>query len=87
MSWATRFQLRQHFRQSLWAVPLAGTLAGAALAALDLWVEGRITLPAGWSYSASTAAGVLSAVAGAMIGLVGLVVTIGVLIWPLPRRM
>lgn len=80
MSWAARFQLRQHVRQSLWAVPLVGTLVGGALAAVDLALEARVTLPGGWTYSASTAGNLLSAVAGAMIGLLGLVVTIGVLV-------
>jgi uncharacterized membrane protein len=80
MSWATRFTTRQHFRQSLWAVPLLGTVAGAAFAAIDLWLEDKISLPAQWSYSQSTASGLLTAVAGAMIGLLGLVVTIGVLV-------
>jgi uncharacterized membrane protein len=80
MSWAARFTVRQHFRQSLWAVPLLGTVAGAALAALDLWLEDRIAVPADWSYSRSTASGLLTTVAGAMIGLLGLVVTIGVLV-------
>ena len=80
MSWAIRFQLRQHVRQSLWLVPLLGTVVGAAAAQLDLWLEGRVSMPPGWTYPASTATGLLSAVAGAMIGLLGLVVTIGVLV-------
>ena len=80
MSWAIRFQLRQHVRQSLWLVPLFGTVVGAAAAQLDLWLEGRVSMPPGWTYPASTATGLLSAVAGAMIGLLGLVVTIGVLV-------
>ena len=80
MSWAVRFQLRQHLRQSLWAVPLVGAAVGAALAITDRWLEDRVSLPPGWSYSASTATSVLSTVSGAMIGLIGLVVTIGVLV-------
>ena len=80
MSFSAGFQLRQHVRQSLWVVPVAGTVAGLALAGFDLWLEDRFTFSGAWSYSPSTAAGVLSAVAGAMIGLVGLVVTIGVLV-------
>jgi uncharacterized membrane protein len=80
MSWATFFQLRQHLRQSLWAVPLLGTAAGAGLARVDLWLEGRLTLPPSWSYSAGTASTVLATIASAMVGLVGLVVTIGVLV-------
>lgn len=80
MSWAARFQLRQHFRQSLWAVPLLGAIAGAALAVIDLGVEARVTMPASWSYSPATASSVLTTVSGAMIGLLGLVVTVGVLV-------
>ena len=80
MSWAVRFQLRQHLRQSLWAVPLVGAAVGAVLAIADGWLEDRVSVPSGWSYSASTATSVLSTVSGAMIGLIGLVVTIGVLV-------
>ena len=80
MSWAARFQLRQHFRQSLWAVPLLGAIAGAALAVVDLGVEARVTMPASWPYSPATASSVLTTVSGAMIGLLGLVVTVGVLV-------
>jgi uncharacterized membrane protein len=80
MSWATRFQLRQHFRQSLWAVPLLGAIAGAGLAVIDLGLEARVTMPASWSYSPATATSVLTTVSGAMVGLLGLVVTVGVLV-------
>ncbi len=80
MSWAAGFQVRQHFRQSLWAVPLLGAVAGGALAVVDLSVEDKVTLPRELSYSASTATGLLTMVSGAMIGLLGLVVTVGVLV-------
>ena len=80
MTWAVRFQMRQHFRQSLWAVPLLGAVAGGALAVVDLRVEDQVTLPREWSYSASTASSLLTTVSGAMIGLLGLVVTVGVLV-------
>ena len=80
MSWARRFQLRQHLRQSLWAVPVLGAVAGAALVRLDLWLDAQLTVPPGWSYSAGTASTVLATIASAMVGLVGLVVTIGVLV-------
>jgi uncharacterized membrane protein len=80
MTWAAGFQLRQHLRQSLWAVPLLGAVAGAALAVVDLGLEDQVSLPREWSYSASTASSLLTTVAGAMIGLLGLVVTVGVLV-------
>jgi uncharacterized membrane protein len=80
MPWAARFQMRQHFRQSLWAVPLLGAIAGATLAVVDVGVEDRIAMPASWSYSPSTASNLLTTVSGAMIGLLGLVVTVGVLV-------
>jgi uncharacterized membrane protein len=80
MSWAARFQLRQRVRQSLWVLPLLGSLVGAGLTWVDLQLEGVVDLPGGWSYSASTATALLTAVAGAMVGLLGLIVTIGVLV-------
>ena len=80
MTWAVRFQTRQHFRQSLWAVPLLGAVAGGALAVVDLSVEDQVTMPREWSYSASTATSLLTTISGAMIGLLGLVVTVGVLV-------
>src|SRR4029453_7079322 len=70
-SWAARVGLRQHVRQSLWVVPLLGTAVGALLARMDLWLEGQITLPADWSYSAGTAGTVLATIASAMVGLIG----------------
>jgi len=80
MTWAVRFQMRQHLRQSLLAVPFLGAVAGGALAVIDLSVEDQVTLPREWSYSASTASRLLTTVSGAMIGLLGLVVTVGVLV-------
>jgi hypothetical protein len=31
MIWAVGFQMRRHLRQSLWAAPLLGAVAGGAL--------------------------------------------------------
>ena len=80
MSLAGAFGARQFVRQSLWVVPLLGGVAGVVLSGVDLWVEGLIDLPPSWSYSAATANSVLSAAAAAMVGLIGFVVTIGVLV-------
>ncbi|TCC06388.1 DUF2254 domain-containing protein [Kribbella soli] len=80
MSWAAGFQARQSIRQSLWVVPLIGGVAGVVLSGIDLWIEGFIDLPPAWSYSGGTANSVLSAAAGSMVGLIGFVVTIGVLV-------
>lgn len=78
--WARFFSIRQYVRQSLWVLPLVGGLVGVGLAQADLWLETRLTLPSGWTYSQATASTLLSAVAGAMVGLLGFVVTIGVLV-------
>lgn len=59
---------------------MLGAVAGGLLAVVDLRVEDHVTLPRTWSYSASTASSLLTTVAGAMIGLLGLVVTVGVLV-------
>ncbi|MFD3327442.1 DUF2254 domain-containing protein [Streptomyces sp. NPDC058701] len=79
MSWSVRFRLRQYAKASLWIVPMIGLLLGAAFAE---WVSGVDAgfLPGDWRYSATTASGVLSAVVGAMVALLGFVVTIGVLV-------
>jgi uncharacterized membrane protein len=79
-TWAGRFRVRQYVKGSLWLLPLLGALVGAALGAADGVVEGHLTLPAEWTYSASTASGVLTAIVAAMVALIGFVVTIGVLV-------
>lgn len=61
-------------------MPLVGGVFGVVLAAVDLWLEGRIAVPPEWAYSEGTASSVLSASAAAMVGLIGFVVTIGVLV-------
>ncbi|MEU6396240.1 DUF2254 domain-containing protein [Streptomyces cinnamoneus] len=79
MSWASRFRLLQYTKASLWIVPLLGLVLGALLAEWAVSVD-TTRFPAGWRYSASTASGVLTAIVGAMIALLGFVVTIGVLV-------
>jgi uncharacterized membrane protein len=78
--WATRFGIRQYVRQSLWIVPLLGGVAGVGFAQASIAAEDNLPLPESWAYSQATASTILSAVSGAMVGLVGFVVTIGVLV-------
>ncbi|CAM5643292.1 hypothetical protein GCM10010222_58980 [Streptomyces tanashiensis] len=79
-SWAARFRLRQYIKASLWIVPLFGLVLGVLLAELALVADSTDRPPSGWHYSATTASGVLSAIVGAMVALLGFVVTIGVLV-------
>lgn len=78
--WATFFGVRQYARQSLWIVPLLGGVAGVALAQASVVTEDGLLFSESWSYSQATASAILSAVSGAMVGLLGFVVTIGVLV-------
>jgi uncharacterized membrane protein len=80
MSWAARFELRQYLKGSLWVLPLLGGLLGTVLAQVTLLVDDAVRLPSAWNYSASTASGVLTSIVGAMIALLGFVVTIGVVV-------
>ena len=80
LPWAFRFRLRHHLRGSMWFVPLIGAVLGALLAEAVVWSQRYVDPPAGWHYSASTASGVLIAIVGAMVGLLGFVVTVGVLV-------
>lgn len=80
MSWASRFRLRQYAKSSLWIVPLCGIALGVILAECAVAADGADWPPSGWRYSATTASGVLSAIVGAMVALLGFVVTIGVLV-------
>jgi len=79
-SWADRFRLRQYVKASLWIVPMIGLVLGALLAEAALAADSADWPPSGWHYSATTASGVLTAIVGAMVALLGFVVTIGVLV-------
>ncbi|MGW7264046.1 DUF2254 domain-containing protein [Streptomyces sp. NPDC054842] len=79
-SWAARFRLRQYVKASLWILPTAGLVLGALLAELALVADSTNRPPSGWHYSSTTASGVLTAIVGAMVALLGFVVTIGVLV-------
>ncbi len=80
MSWSSAFRLRQYAKASLWIMPLIGLVLGVVLAELAINADSSDWPPSGWRYSATTASGVLSSIVGAMIALLGFVVTIGVLV-------
>ena len=80
MSWGIVFRVRQQLKGSLYALPILGALLGPLLGQLTIWLDQSVSLPAAWRYSPSTATGVLSVLVGAMVGLLGFVVTIGVLV-------
>ncbi|MFD9305670.1 DUF2254 domain-containing protein [Streptomyces sp. NPDC060048] len=79
-SWAARFRLGQYVKASLWIVPMLGLVLGGVLAEWAIKADGTGVPPSGWHYSATTASGVLTAIVGAMVALLGFVVTIGVLV-------
>jgi uncharacterized membrane protein len=80
MTWGFVFRARQRLSGSLWIVPFLGAVLGPLLGELTLWLDRTVQVPEAWRYSAATATGVLSVVIGAMVGLLGFVVTIGVLV-------
>jgi uncharacterized membrane protein len=80
MSWAARFERRQYLKSSMWVLPLLGAVLGALLSYGAVLLDSAVRLPSSWSYTVSTASGVLTAIVGAMVALLGFVVTIGVLV-------
>lgn len=80
MTWAESFRRRESVRHSLWLVPLFGALLGALLAWGAERVGTKLDMPSELTFTPSTASSVLSAILGAMIGLVGFVVTVTVLL-------
>ncbi|MDI9882899.1 DUF2254 domain-containing protein [Streptomyces sp. HNM0645] len=80
LSWATAFALRQYVMASLWIAPLIGIVLGSLLADAAVALDGAVRVPQGWRYSTSTASSVLSSIVGAMVALLGFVVTIGILV-------
>ncbi|WP_231157649.1 DUF2254 domain-containing protein [Streptomyces sp. CNZ748] len=79
-TWSFRFQLGQYVRTSLWILPVLGLALGALLGEGALALDDMVGIPTGWRYTATTATGVLTAIVGAMVALLGFVVTIGVLV-------
>ena len=78
--WSARFRARQYVRGSLWVVPTLGGVVGIILARVSGRIDESVQLPAQWQYTHGTATTVLTTIVGAMVGLLGLVVTIGVLV-------
>jgi uncharacterized membrane protein len=78
--WSTRFRIRRSLRESLWALPLLGALAGVLLGTLTVQIDESVSLPSDWQYSPSTANSVLAAIVGATAALTGFVVTVTVLV-------
>ncbi len=79
MQWATRFSLRQKASYSLWLIPLLGAIVGVAVSLGTLALDREVTLPFGWTFSSSSTEILLVTIAGAMIGLLGFVITVTVL--------
>jgi uncharacterized membrane protein len=80
VSWGIVFRVRQRLKASLVVIPLLGALLGPVAGQLTLWLDRVVQVPEAWRYSASTASGVLSVLVGAMVGLLGFVVTVSVLV-------
>ena len=78
--WSTRFRVREYVRCSLWVVPVLGGLVGVLLSYVSAEIDESVTVPPQWQYSPDTASTLLTTIVGAMVGLLGLVVTIGVLV-------
>ena len=80
MTWARRFRLRESLLESLWVIPLAGTVLGGALGIAVSFADEHLEAPSLWHYSPSTASTVLSSIIGATAALTGFVVTVTVLV-------
>jgi uncharacterized membrane protein len=77
---AARFRRRQYLKGSRWVRPLCGCIIGVLLAQLLLWIDRTVHIKTLMHYSSGTATGVLTAIIGAMVALLGFVVTIGILV-------
>jgi uncharacterized membrane protein len=80
LNWSVRFRLRQYIKCSLWVLPVLGGIAGILLSFVSADIDESVTVPVQWQYTQNTATTLLTTIVGAMVGLLGLVVTIGVLV-------
>ncbi len=83
MTWSRRFRAREQVRNSLWIVPLLGSLLGAILGFGVAELDRHVDLPNYIQYSSSTASTLLTAIVGAAAALTGFVVTVTALIVPM----
>ena len=83
MTWSRRFRVREQVRNSLWVVPLLGSLLGAILGFAVAEANRHIDVPNYLQYSSSTASTLLTAIVGAAAALTGFVVTVTALIVPM----
>jgi uncharacterized membrane protein len=80
VSWGIGFRVRRRLRDGADALPFLGVVVGSVLAELSVRLDEHVRLPETWQYSAATATGLLSVLVGAMVGLIGFVVTVTVLV-------
>ena len=83
MSWSRRFRLREHVLDSLWVVPLLGSILGAILGFVVAEIDRHVDPPGYIEYSSSTASTLLTAIVGAEAALTGFVITVTALIVPM----
>ena len=83
MTWSRRFRVREQVRNSLWIVPLLGSVLGAILGFAVAEVDRHVDMPTFITYSSSTASTLLTAIVGAAAALTGFVVTVTALIVPM----
>jgi uncharacterized membrane protein len=83
VTWSRRFRVQERARDSLWIVPLLGSVLGGILGFAVAELDRHVDLPNYVQYSSSTASTVLSAIVGAAAALTGFVVTVTTLIVPM----
>lgn len=79
-AWRARFRTRTYLRDSLWVLPLVCAVLGGLLGWGSTLLDAAVAAPTWLQYEPGTATTVLTTIAGAMVGLTGLVVTIGVVV-------
>ena len=83
MTWSSRFRVREQVLDSLWIVPLLGSVLGTILGFAVAEIDRHIDVPAYLQYSSSTASTLLTAIVGSTAALTGFVVTVTTLIVPM----